>query len=132
MVIIFETFSQRNASDDANSNITRLGLIIILALMLCWPDWQMTSLYTRGFRVAGIVEPSNIFPSIDSKNEVSLHDLLEVETADAWNTKLSIDTKAYDHDKAVRGTAERVLQAALTQDDTIISSRGVNARPTQA
>ena len=65
----------------------RLGLITILALMLRWPDWQMTSLYTRGFRVAGIVEPSNIFPSIGSKNEGTLHDLREVDTADAWNEK---------------------------------------------
>ena len=65
----------------------RLGLITILALLLRWPDWQMTSLFTRGFRVAGIVEPSNIYPSIDSKNEGALHDLLDADTADAWNEK---------------------------------------------
>ena len=57
----------------------RLGLITILTLMLRWPDWQMTSLYTRGFRVAGIVEPSNIYPAIDSKNEGTLHDLLNTD-----------------------------------------------------
>ena len=38
----------------------RLGFITVLTLLLRWPDWQMTSLYTRGFRVAGIIEPSNI------------------------------------------------------------------------
>ena len=53
--------------------------------MLRLPDWQMTLLYTRGFRVTGIVEPSNIYPSIDSKNEGTLHDLLEVDTAAAMN-----------------------------------------------
>ena len=91
----------------------RLGLLTILSLILRWPDWQMTSLYTRGFRVAGIVEPSNIYPSIDSKNDGTLHDLLDIDTADAWSTKLSLDNKAYDHDKAIWDTAKEQLKRHL-------------------
>ena len=73
----------------------------------------MSSLYARGFRVAGIVEPSNIYPGIDSKNEGTLHDLLVEETADAWNSKLSSDNTAYDHDKAVWDTAKAQLVSEL-------------------
>ena len=91
----------------------RLGFITVLTLLLRWPDWQMTSLYTRGFRVAGIVEPSNIYPAIDSTNEGTLHDLLQCDEANAWNQKLSDDNKAYDHDKAVWDTAKDQLERHL-------------------
>ena len=57
--------------------------------------------------------PSNIYPSIDSKNEGTLYDLLDADTADAWNEKLSNDTKAYDHDKAVWDTAKEQLKRHL-------------------
>ena len=40
----------------------KLGLLAVPTLILRWPDWQMTSLFTRGFRVAGMVEPSNVYP----------------------------------------------------------------------
>ena len=96
-----------------SAGTARLGFITVLTLLLRWPDWQMTSLYTRGFRVAGIVEPSNIYPSIDSTNEGTLHDLLQSDQADAWNQKLSDDTKAYDHDKAVWDTAKDQLKRHL-------------------
>ena len=41
---------------------TRLGLLTVLAFILRWPDWQMTRLYTKGVKVAGIVGPSIINP----------------------------------------------------------------------
>ena len=59
------------------------------------------------------MEPSNIYPSIDSKNEGTLHDLLDVDQADTWNQKLSNDTKAYDHDKAVWDSAKGQLKRHL-------------------
>ena len=84
----------------------------------------MISLYTRGFRLAGIVEPSNIYPSIDSKNEGTLHDLLDVDQEDVWFQKLSNDIKAYDHDKAVWDTAKdqlkrHLLSGPLTKQESI-------------
>ena len=54
----------------------------------------MTTLHTKGFKVAGIVEPSNIYSIAKSKAEISLAALLDVEDADAWDTKLSNDNKA--------------------------------------
>ena len=39
----------------------RLGLLSTLIAILKWPDWQLPSLFTRGFKVAGLVEASNIF-----------------------------------------------------------------------
>ena len=91
----------------------RLGLLTVLAFIFRWPDWQMTSLYTRGFRVAGIVEPSNMYPGIDTKTEGTLHDLLDEENADVWNSKLSSDNNVYDHDKAVWFTAKEQLVREL-------------------
>ena len=73
----------------------------------------MSSLYATGFRVAGIVEPSNIYPGIDSQNGGTLHDLLDEGTADAWNSTLASDNKAYDHDKAVWDTAKEQLVRKL-------------------
>ena len=64
----------------------RLGLLTVLMFILRWPDWQLTSLYTRGFKVAGLVEPSNIYPKVECKGEVTLHELLDTDWADEWNS----------------------------------------------
>ena len=55
----------------------RLGLLTVLIFLLRWPDWQMTTLYTRGFKAAGIVDPSNLYPLARPKAETSLHQRLE-------------------------------------------------------
>ena len=34
----------------------RLGLLSVLVWILRWPDWAMPALFTRGFRVAGLIE----------------------------------------------------------------------------
>ena len=44
------------------SATARLGLLTVWTFLLRWPDWQLTTLYTRGFKLAGIMEPSNICP----------------------------------------------------------------------
>ena len=49
------------------SATARLGLLTVLTFLSRWPGWQMTTLYTRGFKVAGIVDPSNIYPLANSK-----------------------------------------------------------------
>ena len=65
------------------------------------PDWQPTSFYTGGFKVAGVVEPSNIYPEVECKGENTMHDLLDESDANTWNLKLEGDTKAFEHDKDV-------------------------------
>ena len=82
----------------------------------------MTTLYTKGFKVAGIVEPSNIYPKAKSKAEISLITLLDIDDTDAWNTKLSLDNRPFDHDSEVYDTAQDQLQRnllseALTKQD---------------
>ena len=41
----------------------RLGFLTVPMFVMRWPDWQLTSLYARGFRVSGPVDPSNIYSS---------------------------------------------------------------------
>ena len=82
----------------------------------------MTTLYTKGFKVAGIVEHSNIYPKAKSKAEISLITLLDIDDADAWNTKLSLDDRPFNHDSEVCDTAQDQLQRnllseALTKQD---------------
>ena len=84
----------------------RLGFLTVPMFVILWPDWQLTSLYTRGFKVAGLVEPSNIYPKVDCKGESALHHLLEFGEAETWNLTLAEDTKAFDHDKDVWDTCQ--------------------------
>ena len=71
-----------------------LDLLTVLTFPLRWPDWQMNSLYTRGFSVAGLVEPSNTYPDTKPNGPRTLHDLLDETQADAWNCSLNADAKA--------------------------------------
>ena len=117
---IWERMSESVKVAAANA---RLGLLTVLTFMLRWPDWQMTTLYTKGsFKVAGIVEPSNIYPLPKSKANMSLTQLLDTEHADAWNTKLSNDNKGIYYDTDVYDTAQdqldrNFLSEALTDDN---------------
>ena len=45
----------------------RLGFLTVPIFILRCPGLQMTPLYTRGFRVAGVVEPSSIYPLVSPK-----------------------------------------------------------------
>ena len=92
----------------------RLGLLTVLMFILRWPDWQLTSLYTRGFKVAGLVEPSNIYSKVQCKGEGRLHELLDTDWADEWNSKLESDTKAFDHDADVWDTSQYQKTKAIT------------------
>ena len=92
-----QIWGRMSASVRVVAGKARLGLLTVLMFVLRWPDWQLTSLYTRGFEVAGLVEPSNIYPKVECKGEGTLHELLETDWADDWNSKLESDTKAFDH-----------------------------------
>ena len=57
-----------------------------------------------------------------SKAEISLVFLLDIDDADTWNTKLSLDNRPFDHDAEVYDTAQDQLQRnllseALTKQD---------------
>ena len=78
-------WDRMSASVKVAAGKARFGFLTVLMFVLSWPDWQLTSLYTRGFKVAGLVEPSNIYPKVDCKGESTLHHLLEFDEADTWN-----------------------------------------------
>ena len=98
----------------------------------------MTTLYTKCFKVAGILEPSNIYPLANSEAERSLTRLLEKEQADTWNTKLNNDNRCFDYDTDVWDTAQdqlerNLLSEALTKEqiDNIFGKgrrRGIRRR----
>ena len=99
-------WDRMSASVKVAAGKARLGFLTVLMFVQRWRDWQLTWLYTRGFKVAGLVEPSNIYPKVDCKGESTLHHLLEFDEADAWNLRLEGDTKAFDHDKDVWDTSQ--------------------------
>ena len=61
----------------------KLGLLTTLMFILRWPDWQITALFTRGFKVAGMVEPSNVYPRISTGPGGSIEEILDPDDADA-------------------------------------------------
>ena len=63
----------------------RLGLISVLIRLLKWPGWGLPALFTRGFRVAGAVELSNVYPRVAPAATSTEHALLSETEADAWN-----------------------------------------------
>ena len=67
----------------------RLGLLTALTFILRWSDWQLTSLFTRGFKVSGIIEPSNVYPRIAPAAVESLDSILNVDDADKWNSLIA-------------------------------------------
>ena len=95
----------------------KLGQLTVLTLILRWPDWQMTSLFTRGFSVADLVEPSNIYPKTaqieTSPGHGSVDHLLDPKEADKWNQKVSRDLKGSELDTSVRQTAQTQSLAKL-------------------
>ena len=83
----------------------KLGLLTVLTLILRWPDWQMTSLFTRGFSVAGLVLPSNICPKTSqleaSPAHGSVDHTLDPKEADDWNQKVAGDLRGSELDTSV-------------------------------
>lgn len=67
----------------------KLAFFHCLSLLLRWPDWSMTSLFTRGFKVAGKIEASNVYPTTACPVQGYEHDLTDNAEADLWNEALS-------------------------------------------
>ncbi len=91
----------------------RLGFITVLLFLLRWPDWAITSLFVRGFKVTGIVDLSNVYPSVAPAAWTDEVDLLDPGNADAWNCKIAGDTKKSEYDQAICDTAVKQRDARL-------------------
>ncbi len=91
----------------------RLGLISVLLFLLRWPDWAITSLFVRGFKVTGIVDPSNVYPSVAPTAWLDEAALLDPASADAWNSKIASDTKSSEFDQEEYDTAVKQRDARL-------------------
>ena len=88
------------------SSTINLGFLSALIHIIRWPDWQLPALFARGFKVAGDIEPSNVYPRVASAAVESAHSLLDSTEADKWNTQLAEDTRPSDLDNEVYKTAE--------------------------
>ena len=100
----------------------KLGFLTTLIFILRWPDWQITSLFARGFKVAGLVEPSNVYPSITTAAAGSLESLLDPEDADKWNCSLKGDLRPSELDGSIYDTASEqsdrgILSKAMTKEE---------------
>ena len=88
------------------SSTIRLGFLSALIHLVRWPDWQLPALFTRGVKVAGDIEPSNVYPRVASAAVESEHSLLDSTEADKWNESLAKDFKPSDLDDEVYKTAQ--------------------------
>ena len=64
------------------SSTIRLGFLSALIHLVKWPDWQLPALFAQGFKVAGDIEPSNVYPRVASAALESEHSLLNSDGAD--------------------------------------------------
>jgi hypothetical protein len=90
------------------SSTIRLAFLSALIHLLKWPDWQLPAMFVRGFKVAGDIEPSNVYPRIASaaiESETSLLDMGQGQT-DTWNSNLANDSRPSDPDSEVYKTAQ--------------------------
>ena len=91
----------------------KLRLLTTLLFVARWPDWQNTSLFTRVCRLAGMVEPSNVYPRIAACPGGILENLLDPNDADEWNTRLQHNLRPCELDGSMfvtaMGESQRVL-----------------------
>ncbi len=89
--------------------------MLVMSLLLRWPDWSIPDRFATGFNVCSINDGSNIYtPPKRADEQVSLVQLLE--EADAWNSDLAADTKAHDTDKEIlSSTLEEIEKGILSQ-----------------
>lgn len=90
-----------------------LGFLTTLTFLLRWPDWQLSTLVSRGFRVVGLIEPSNVYPRITPNAVESLASLLEPEAAHAWNTKVALRSLRSDLDEDIYAAAKEQVDRGL-------------------
>ena len=99
------------------SSTIRLGFLSVPIHLLKWPDWQLPAMSARGFKVAGDIEPSNVYPRVASAAVESENSLLDPKEADTWNESLAKDSRPSDLDGEVYTTVQEQ------------SSRGLLSKP---
>jgi hypothetical protein len=67
----------------------------------------------RGFKVAGDIEPSNVYPRVASAAVESEHSLLDSTEAERWNACLAEDARPSDLDNEVYDTATEQSKRGL-------------------
>ena len=112
-----EIVSRLASSVKVTADTLRLSPLTVPTLILRWPDWQMTSLFARGFRVAGMIEPSNVYVLITSvqtsPSQGSVHLLLDPKEADDWNLKVAGSLRGTELDTSVWQTAQTQSLATM-------------------
>ena len=71
----------------------RLFMLMVLGLIIEWPDWALPHRFASGLPVVGHAVPSNLFPHHAVKPTRTSAQLLG-PSADEWNTRLSGGAKA--------------------------------------
>ena len=84
----------------------RLGLLTVWIFQSLWPDWQLTFLFTRGSRAAGMVEPSNGYPGTGEEPNISVEETRDLVEADRWSCSVQADTKATELDDCISDTTK--------------------------
>ena len=95
------------------SSTINLGFLSVLIHIIRWPDWQLPALFTRGFKVAGDIEPSNVYPRVTAAAVESEHSLLDAKEAEKWNEGLATDSRPSDLDSEVHETAKEQSKRGL-------------------
>ena len=82
----------------------RLGCMLVLTSLLCWPDWSITDRFTWGFPIAGWIPASNIYPEARAaKEQLALTEILG-GPAKEWNAKIANDTRPHETDAVILET----------------------------
>ena len=100
------------------SSTIKLGFLSALIHLVRWPDWQLPALFTRGFKVAGDIEPSNVYPRVASAAVESEHSLLVPTEAERWHDSLAKDCRPSDLDNEVYQTAQEQSVRGLLSKPT--------------
>ena len=93
--------------------LDELFLLAVLVFVLGWLDWQLSTLFARGFKVAGLVEPFNVYPRIIPCAVESFSSLLDPVDADNWNNKIGQSHRPSDLDEQVFNTAQEQVERGL-------------------
>ena len=82
-----------------------IALLLVLIVLLHWPDWSFPDRFVSGFRTVGAVDASNLFTPIDPRNMYDIDDFGEDEN-DSWNSGL-VDMPPADIDDIIWQTTEK-------------------------
>ncbi|CAE8627868.1 unnamed protein product [Polarella glacialis] len=85
---------------------TRVGFMLVLVLLLKWPDWSLPDKFVTGFKIAGEVAASNIYRKVTHGLNKSPTDILG-QDAEKWNQKVASDNRPHDTDDVILAASEK-------------------------